>query len=110
MLFLHRLASLTSLYWHLGFLRNANRLFLKQFTKKFNVVLCRYILPAVAKWVCINGRPLSIVEDEGLSELVKILTGDPDFSLCCRQTLTKKVKEMYSEYFHKYFPVYKSIL
>lgn len=37
-----------------------------------------YVYDALAEWVCINGRPISICEDEGLSHLAK---GIPHFRL-----------------------------
>ena len=46
-------------------------------------------------WVCSNLRPISIVEDEGLVELLKIATQDPQFKVPGRTSTTEKIKDLY---------------
>jgi hypothetical protein len=60
-------------------------------TSKFPKTRNVYLLDALVRWICLASRALKIVEDVGLGDVCKILTGDPDFSLPSRRTLKTQV-------------------
>ncbi|XP_039455640.1 E3 SUMO-protein ligase ZBED1-like [Oreochromis aureus] len=40
----------------------------------------------IAKWIAMNCRPINIVEDEGLTEVLQIASNDPSYKPPCRTT------------------------
>ncbi|XP_024131523.1 zinc finger BED domain-containing protein 1 [Oryzias melastigma] len=50
---------------------------------------------ALAKWIVTNHRPIDIVEDEGLAEVLQTASNDPSYKPPCRTTVTEKISEMY---------------
>ena len=49
----------------------------------------------LAKWIAMNCRPINIVEDEGLTEVLQTASNDPSYKPPCRTTLTTKISKMY---------------
>ena len=49
----------------------------------------------VAKWIAMDCRPIYIVEDEGLLEVLQSATKDPNYKLPCRKTTLAKITKMY---------------
>ncbi|XP_039874752.1 E3 SUMO-protein ligase ZBED1-like [Simochromis diagramma] len=49
----------------------------------------------IAKWIAMNCRPINIVEDEGLTEVLQIASNDPSYKPPCRTTVTTKISKMY---------------
>ncbi|RVE67765.1 hypothetical protein OJAV_G00085120 [Oryzias javanicus] len=52
---------------------------------------------ALARWIATNCRPLDIVEDEGLAEVLRTASREPAFKPPCRTTVTERITEMYEE-------------
>ena len=49
----------------------------------------------IAKWVCTNSRPLSIVEDEGFRELINFLA--PEYEVPTHTTISANISSYYEE-------------
>ncbi|XP_072237421.1 E3 SUMO-protein ligase ZBED1-like [Leuresthes tenuis] len=49
----------------------------------------------LAKWIAMNCRPINIVEDEGLTEVLQTASNDPSYKPPCRTTVTTKISKMY---------------
>lgn len=49
----------------------------------------------LAKWIAMNCRPINIVEDEGLTEVLQTASNDPLYKPPCRATVTTKISKMY---------------
>ncbi|CAJ1069763.1 zinc finger BED domain-containing protein 1-like [Xyrichtys novacula] len=54
------------------------------------------LMNVLAKWVATNCRPINIVEDEGLTDVLQTASKDPSYKPPCRATLTAKISKMYS--------------
>ena len=65
---------------------------------KFPLERVPFVTESCARWICLNGRPITIVEDEGLSNLVNVLTGDPNFSLIKRDTVRRKIMDLFNQH------------
>ncbi|KAK7890933.1 hypothetical protein WMY93_022896 [Mugilogobius chulae] len=52
---------------------------------------------AIAKWVATDCRPIAIVEDHGLREILRIASRDPSYELPCRTTTASKIHSLYEE-------------
>ncbi|RVE68512.1 hypothetical protein OJAV_G00093430 [Oryzias javanicus] len=50
---------------------------------------------AVAKWIAKACRPVNIVEDEDLCEIIRIASNDPTYQLPSRATTGKNIAELY---------------
>nr|XP_024654066.1 zinc finger BED domain-containing protein 1-like [Maylandia zebra] len=48
----------------------------------------------IAKWIAMNCRPINIVEDEGLTEVLQIASNDPSYKPPCRTTVTTKISKI----------------
>lgn len=55
----------------------------------------RQLSTAVAKWVATACRPINVVEDEGLRDIIRIASGDCTYELPCRTTTTTKIHNLY---------------
>ncbi|XP_078111814.1 E3 SUMO-protein ligase ZBED1-like [Sander vitreus] len=53
------------------------------------------ITTALAKWVATNCRPVSIVEDSGLKEVLRIACSDPSYTLPSRGTVVSRIQSLY---------------
>nr|XP_047142911.1 E3 SUMO-protein ligase ZBED1-like [Hydra vulgaris] len=53
------------------------------------------ITNAIAKWVATNCRPISIVEDVGLKNVIRISTNDCTYEPPPRRTIVRKIHELY---------------
>ena len=49
----------------------------------------------LAKWIVMNCRPINIVEDKGLTEVLQTVSNDPSYKPPCRTTVTK-ISKMYN--------------
>ncbi|XP_047243631.1 E3 SUMO-protein ligase ZBED1-like [Girardinichthys multiradiatus] len=49
----------------------------------------------LAKWIALNCRPINIVEDKGLTEVLQTASNDPSYKPPSRSTLTTKIGKMY---------------
>lgn len=49
----------------------------------------------LAKWIAMNCRPMNIVEDKGLTEVLQTVSNDPSYKPPCRTTVTTKISPMY---------------
>lgn len=52
---------------------------------------------AIAKWVATNCRPISIVEDVGLKNVIRIATNDCTYEPPARRTIARKIHELYEK-------------
>ncbi len=53
------------------------------------------ITSEIAKWVASAGRPIGIVEDEGLQTLLQTATGDSGYRTPSRATITSRIKDIF---------------
>lgn len=51
----------------------------------------------IAKWVTTACRPVNVVEDEGLLEIIRIASNDSTYELPSRATVTSKIHNSYEE-------------
>ncbi len=49
----------------------------------------------LAKWIAVDCRPLSVVEDQGLEAMLQIASSDPTYDLPCRKTISNKIHQLY---------------
>lgn len=47
----------------------------------------------LARWIAINCRPISVVEDEGLQLILQVAMGDPSYKLPARQTIVRRIHD-----------------
>lgn len=52
---------------------------------------------AIAKWVATACRPVNVVEDEGLLEIIRIASNNSTYELPSRATVTSKIHNSYEE-------------
>ena len=50
---------------------------------------------AIAKWVAIDCRPINIVEDKGLRDIIQIASGDSSYKTPSRGTIVTRIHELY---------------
>ncbi|CAJ1081194.1 E3 SUMO-protein ligase ZBED1-like [Xyrichtys novacula] len=55
----------------------------------------RKLETAIAKWVATTCRPISIVQDVGLREIIRITSNDWTYELPCRTTITTKIHNLF---------------
>lgn len=55
------------------------------------------ITKAIAYWICKDGRPMSISEDQGLENLLRVCTGNDRYTLPSRGTLKSRVDSLFAE-------------
>ncbi|XDV29398.1 hypothetical protein PO909_032532 [Leuciscus waleckii] len=53
------------------------------------------ITNGLAHWIALDCRPLGVVEDKGLQNVLKIASSDTTYELPCRKTVTKRVQQLY---------------
>ncbi|XP_053179676.1 E3 SUMO-protein ligase ZBED1-like [Scomber japonicus] len=63
--------------------------------RPLDVSTTRQLSTELAKWVSTSCRPISIVEDEGLRNIIRIASGDYTYALPCRTTTTTKMHDLY---------------
>ena len=63
--------------------------------KRVSKELEQSIAKKLCTWICGNIRPIAIVEDEGLSELLKTATQDDQYKPPGRTSITQKIKDLY---------------
>lgn len=50
---------------------------------------------SLARWIALDCRPLSVVEDKGLEVVLQVATCDPTFKMPCRKTMSNKILQLY---------------
>lgn len=53
------------------------------------------LVEAIAKWVASACRPINIVEDPGLRDVLRIATNDAAYELPSRRTIRRRIQELY---------------
>lgn len=53
------------------------------------------ITTALSKWIAKSIRPLALVEDEGLAEVLSLALDNPSYNTPCRTTIQRRLKEMH---------------
>ena len=56
----------------------------------------RDITISLTKWIASRGRPISIVEDDGLQQLLRTALQNDEYKISCRRTIDKMLTDMYS--------------
>jgi len=56
----------------------------------------RDIKMSLANWIVSSGRPISIVEDNGLKQVLRIALQNAEYKLPCRRTIDKILTDMYN--------------
>ena len=54
------------------------------------------ITKALCLWIAQDLRPVSIVEDKGFSDVLKVATGNTEFKVPGRSTIMEKIKNLYA--------------
>jgi len=55
------------------------------------------ITQAIVHWIAKNGRPLNIVSDCGLRDLLRVATSNNNYSLPCRKTIKSRLNELFEK-------------
>lgn len=51
---------------------------------------------SIANWIASSGRPISIVEDDGLQQVLRTALQNAEYKVPCRRTITKMLTDMYN--------------
>ncbi|XP_070761682.1 E3 SUMO-protein ligase ZBED1-like [Enoplosus armatus] len=65
------------------------------FRTKMSKTTSDRLTSSLAKWIALDCRPLLVVEDKGLENVLQIATCDPTFQLPCRKTISGKIQQLY---------------
>ena len=57
----------------------------------------REITEAIVRWVASSCRPINIVADLGLKDVIRIATSDYSYNLPCQKTIKKKKQTLYED-------------
>ena len=52
---------------------------------------------AIAKWIATDCRPISVVEDVGLRNILRIATNDGRYEIPSRRTITRRIHVLYEK-------------
>ncbi|KAL6460172.1 hypothetical protein MHYP_G00319310 [Metynnis hypsauchen] len=52
---------------------------------------------SLARWIAVDCRPLSVVEDKGLQEALQTASAEASYELPSRKTMSKKIQQLYDE-------------
>ncbi|KAL6483231.1 hypothetical protein MHYP_G00081030 [Metynnis hypsauchen] len=52
---------------------------------------------SLARWIAVDCRPLSVIEDKGLQEALQIASADASYELPSRKTMSKKIQQLNDE-------------
>lgn len=75
---------------------NARQTTLAEFSRgNVNKATTEKLNNAIAKWIATDCRPINIVEDRGLLNIIYVATGDPSYKLPSRGTVVKRIHELY---------------
>ena len=73
---------------------------LRQFCRGSNqpvsATVQRDITITLTKWIASSGRPISIVEDDGLQQLFRTALQNDEYKMHCRRTIDKMLTDMYN--------------
>lgn len=50
---------------------------------------------SLVKWIVLDCRPLLVVEDKGVENVLQIATCDPAFQLLCKKSNSSKIQHLY---------------
>src|SRR4029434_4161592 len=64
------------------------------FSRKITTPVCEKVTNAVAVWVAGDCRPINIVEDGGLTEVILIASGDNSYDLPSRGTIVSRIHSL----------------
>ena len=65
------------------------------FSRKITRPVREKVTNAVAVWVAGDCRPINIVEDGGLTEVIRIASGDNSYDLPSRGTIVSRIHSLY---------------
>jgi len=54
------------------------------------------ITNAIAHWIAMNGRPINIVADEGLQDVLRVATGNKSYTLPSRKVIDGRISDLYN--------------
>lgn len=69
--------------------------FCRQSDRPVSATVQRDIKISLANWIASSGRPISIVEDVGLQQVIRIAIQNDEYKLPCRRTIDKLLFDMY---------------
>lgn len=52
---------------------------------------------SLAKWIAVDCRPLSLLQDKGLENALQIALSDPSYELPCKRTITSKIQQLHDD-------------
>ncbi|KAK0150836.1 hypothetical protein N1851_008035 [Merluccius polli] len=61
----------------------------------FNKTTTAKLTNAIAKWIATDCRPINIVPDQGLQDIIQIATGDPSYKLPSKGTIVTRIHQLY---------------
>lgn len=64
--------------------------------KPISEALSEKLTNLLARWIAINSRPISVVEDEGLQLILQVATGDPSYKLPARRTIVRRIHDQHA--------------
>jgi hypothetical protein len=70
--------------------------FVQEKSKPVSKSLANDLKIALTKWIATSGRPVSIVDDEGLQEVLRIALQNDTYTLPSRRTIDSSLTSMYS--------------
>ena len=70
--------------------------FCRRSNQPVSVTLQRDITISLTKWIASSGRPISMVEDDGLQQLLRTALQNDEYKIPCRRTIDKMLTDMYN--------------
>lgn len=67
---------------------------LEENTPRISKSATNRLMNVLSNWIAMNCRSINIVEDEGLTEVMKSVSNDPSYKPPCRTTVTTKISKM----------------
>ncbi|CAG6022948.1 unnamed protein product [Menidia menidia] len=63
--------------------------------RKLSKSACDQLSNSLAKWIAVSCRPVSVIEDRGLAEVLQIASSDVTYNLPSRTTIMSKIQLLY---------------
>ena len=55
------------------------------------------ITKALASWIARNGRPINIISDEGLQDVIRVASDDNSYVLPTHRTINSRIDELFQQ-------------
>lgn len=64
--------------------------------RKLSKSVCDQLTSSLAKWIAMSCRPVSVIEDRGLAEVLQIASSDITYKPPSRNTIMLKIQQLYN--------------